>query len=124
MMKLLCSITLCLLINNAERESSMEQVLSERSKVNSYASHINPQWVRLLHLLEMNVQYERCEGTELFTSDGRRILDFLSGFCLYNAGHNRPAIIAALKYELDKKGPFMQQTLVPILAGEAAKRLC
>jgi ornithine--oxo-acid transaminase len=102
----------------------MEQAVSEGSKTGSYASHINPQWVRLLDLLQMNVQYERCEGTELFTSDGRRILDFLSGFCVYNAGHNHPSIIAALKDELDKKGPVMLQSHVPELAGMAAQRLC
>jgi len=27
-------------------------------------------------LLEMNVRYQRCVGAELFTSDGRRIVDF------------------------------------------------
>jgi hypothetical protein len=41
-----------------------------------YAQHVNPQWVRLLDVLQMNVRYERCRGAELFTSDGRRILDF------------------------------------------------
>ncbi len=102
----------------------MEQVLSQRSKIDSYSSHVNPQWVRLLDLLEMNVRYDRCEGTELFTSDGRRILDFLSGFCVYNSGHNHPTIIAALKDELDRKGPFMLQSHVPQLAGVAAQRLC
>jgi ornithine--oxo-acid transaminase len=35
--------------------------------------------VALLNLLDMNVEYERCLGCELFTADGRRILDFLSG---------------------------------------------
>ena len=44
-----------------------------------YARHVNPQWVRVLELLQMNVDYARCEGAELFTADGRRILDFLSG---------------------------------------------
>jgi len=102
----------------------MEQILTERSKADFYASHINPQWVRLLDLLQMNVKYEHCEGTELFTSDGRRILDFLSGFCVYNAGHNHPEIIAALKDELDKKGPMMLQSHVPELAGIAAQKLC
>ena len=70
-----------------------------------YAEHVNPQWVRLLNLLEMNVPCERCIGAELFTSDGRRILDFLSGYCVHNAGHNHPAIVAALKEELDRNGP-------------------
>ena len=62
-----------------------------------YQDHVNPQWVRLLRLLQMNVRYVRCTGTELFTEDGKRILDFLSGYCVHNAGHNHPAIIAALK---------------------------
>jgi ornithine--oxo-acid transaminase len=89
-----------------------------------YEKYVNPQWVALLNLLEMNVPYERCLGTELFTSDGRRILDFLSGYCVHNTGHNHPAIVQALKDELDLCGPGMLQTNVPALAGELAERLC
>ena len=55
----------------------------------------------------MNVRYERCLGSELFTADGRRILDFLSGYCVHNTGHNHPRISAALKDELDARGPAM-----------------
>jgi ornithine--oxo-acid transaminase len=71
----------------------------------------------------MNVQYERCTASELFTTDGRRILDFLSGYCVHNAGHNHPAIIAALKEELDRSGPGMLQSHVPQLAAQLAERL-
>jgi 4-aminobutyrate aminotransferase-like enzyme len=46
---------------------------------NRYAANVNPQWVRLLRLLQMHVSYERCEGAVLHTTDGRQILDFLSG---------------------------------------------
>jgi len=90
----------------------------------SYSNHVNPNWVRLLNLLEMNVRYVRCLGSELFTSDGRRILDFLSGYCVHNVGHNHPALIAALRDELEGCGPAMIQTHVPELAGELAERLC
>ncbi|MFN8008326.1 MAG: aminotransferase class III-fold pyridoxal phosphate-dependent enzyme [Terriglobia bacterium] len=90
----------------------------------SYAHHVNPQWARLLDLLQMNTQYARCSGAELFTSDGRRILDFLSGYCVHNAGHNHPHIIAAIKDELDQYGPTMLQSHVSDLAGELASRLC
>ena len=90
----------------------------------AYSKHVNPQWVKLLSLLEMNVSYERCLGAELFTTDGRRILDFLSGYCVHNTGHNHPAIIDALKDELDRSGPVMLQSNVPELAGELASRLC
>src|SRR5882762_125421 len=89
-----------------------------------YSAHVNPQRVRLLNVLEMYIRYERCIGMELFTSDGRTILDFLSGYCVHNIGHNHPSVIAALKAELDRQGPAMLQSHVPELAGELAVRLC
>jgi ornithine--oxo-acid transaminase len=72
----------------------------------------------------MNVSYDRCSGAELFTSDGRRIVDFLSGYCVHNTGHNHPEIIDAIKAELDRCGPAMLQSHVPELAGELAGQLC
>lgn len=88
-----------------------------------YQDCVNPQWVRLLNLLDMNARYERCVGAELLTADGRRILDFLSGYCVHNTGHNHPRIIAELQGELDRRGPAMLQSHVPELAGELARRL-
>jgi ornithine--oxo-acid transaminase len=89
-----------------------------------YADHVNPQWVRLLDVLQMNVRYAGCNGVELFPEEGGRLLDFLSGYCVHNAGHNHPHIIDALKQELDRSGPAMLQSHVPELAGELAGRLC
>lgn len=89
-----------------------------------YETHVNPQWVRLLDLLDMNRQYATCRGVELTTVDGERILDFLSGYCVYNTGHNHSRIIEALKEELDRNGPVMLQSHVPELAGELGTRLC
>ena len=85
---------------------------------------VNPQWVALLNLLDMNVAYERCSGCELFTKSGHRILDYLSGYCVHNTGHNHPYIVEALKEELDRSGPAMLQSPVPARAGELAERLC
>ena len=89
-----------------------------------YAKSVNPQWVRLLDVLQMNVPFAHCEGAELFRTDGKRVLDFLSGYCVHNTGHNHPRIISALKEELDRSGPVMLQSNVPELAGELAGRLC
>ena len=89
-----------------------------------YEESVNPHWVRLLNLLQMNAKYARCSGAELFTSEGRRILDFLSGYCVHNTGHNHPRIVAALHDELEKNGPAMLQSHVPELAGELAVALC
>ena len=89
-----------------------------------YQDRVNPQWVRLLDVLQMNARYTRCEGTELFTDDGRLILDFLSGYCVHNVGHNHPAVIAAIREELESCGPAMIQTHVAERAGELAEKLC
>src|SRR6202790_1220347 len=89
-----------------------------------YAQNVNPEWVRLLDLLQMNVRYERCLGTELFVEDGRRVLDFLSGYCVHNIGHNHPDVVRALQAELERCGPAMIQTHVADLAGELAAKLC
>ncbi|MGD0793795.1 MAG: aspartate aminotransferase family protein [Terriglobales bacterium] len=94
------------------------------TSTSNYKEYVNPQWVALLNLLGMNVEYERCLGCELFTRDGRRVLDFLSGYCVHNTGHNHPHIIQALQDELNKCGPTMLQSHVPEIAGELARRLC
>ena len=108
-------------IQTSRREFMPQSAVSSRS---SYAEFVNPQWVRLLELLDMDVHYERCAGVELFSEDGDRYLDFLSGYCVHNTGHNHPRILQALKDELDRSGPAMLQSHVPELAGELAQRLC
>ena len=100
------------------------QAARVNSPPSAYEQSVNPHWVRLLNLLQMNAKYARCSGAELFTSDRRRVLDFLSGYCVHNAGHNHPRIVAALHDELEKNGPAMLQSHVPELAGELALALC
>ena len=102
----------------------MKPAVAVVSSNSRYAERVNPQWVRFLNLLDMNVRYERCVGADLWTEDGDRYLDFLSGYCVHNAGHNHPRIIEALKEELDRSGPAMLQSHVPDLAGQLAERLC
>src|SRR6202162_4235547 len=105
--------------------TSNAAVLAEGSSATSnYYDYVNPQWVTLRNLLGMNVEYERCLGCELFSKDGQRILDYLSGYCVHNIGHNHPYVIQALKDEMDRCGPAMLQSHVPELAGELARRLC
>ncbi len=95
-----------------------------RDFCDAYAQYVNPQWVKLLDLLRMNVRYERCTGAELHTAGGRTILDFLSGYCVHHTGHNHPHIVAALTAELARRGPAMLQSHVPELAGQLAAELC
>jgi ornithine--oxo-acid transaminase len=94
------------------------------SAASEYATHVNPRWTSLLDLLQMNVTYEHCIGAELFTDDGRHFLDYLSGYCVHNIGHNHPHLVEALKKEIDHCGPLMLQSHVPKMAGELAAKLC
>lgn len=97
---------------------------SETAGRRAYSEYVNPQWARLLSLLEMDTEYVECRGEKLRTADGRIILDFLSGYCVYNAGHNHPYLVDALHRELDTRGPSMLQSHVAATAGELAQKLC
>ena len=92
--------------------------------VTLYREHVNPQWCRLLDVLGMNVRYTRCRGSVLHTDDGRQVLDFFSGYCVHNTGHNHPHVVQALEEELRREGPAMVQSHVPDLAGQLAAELC
>jgi len=99
-------------------------VASTMSGQVAYSEHVNPQWARLLNLMEMNAEYVECRGEKLRTSDGHTILDFLSGYCVHNLGHNHARVIEALHAELDSYGPAMLQSHVAASAGELAEKLC
>ena len=101
-----------------------EQEVSLSDDQRSYAEHVNPVWVRLLDALGMNVEYERCRGSELHTKDGRIILDCLSGYCVHNVGHNHPYVVSQLVAELQSGSPAMLQSNVVEEAGALGRVLC
>jgi ornithine--oxo-acid transaminase len=80
--------------------------------------------VKLVNLLQMNLHYTRCTGAKLETAEGRTILDFLSGYCVHNTGHNHPYIVQQLIRELQSDGPGMLQSNIVERAGELAEALC
>jgi ornithine--oxo-acid transaminase len=81
-------------------------------------------WVKLLDAVGMNVRYTHCSGSELYTADGRTILDCLSGYCVHNVGHNHPFVVAELVAELQSQSPSMLQSNVVKEAGTLAQMLC
>ena len=107
----------------AELLQSEPDLSAPASADSAYRAFVNPEWVRLLSLLGMNVKYRRCLGTELHTEDGRVLLDFLSGYCVHNTGHNHPYIVEALVHELQASGPAMLQSHIAYSAGALAERL-
>ncbi len=90
----------------------------------SYARHVNPIWVKLLDALGMNVQYTHASGAELYTRQGRTILDCVSGYCVHNVGHNHPHVVSELVAELQSQSTSMIQSNVVEKAGALASILC
>jgi ornithine--oxo-acid transaminase len=107
-----------------ESERHQEAATSRAEHQAAYVAHVNPIWAKLLDVLGMNVQYTHASGAELYTMDGRTILDCLSGYCVHNAGHNHPYIVAQLIAELQGQSPAMLQSNVVESAGELARTLC
>jgi ornithine--oxo-acid transaminase len=108
-----------------DKQSANDQASdTELADIRSYSEHVNPIWVKLLDVLGMNVQYTHCSGAELFTKDGRTILDCLSGYCVHNVGHNHPHVVAELVAELQSQSPAMLQSNVVHEAGALARALC
>ena len=95
-------------LSNMPTQTATAGAPSTVASASNYQEYVNPQSVTLLNMLGMNIEYERCFGCELFTKDGRRILDFLSGYCVHNIGHSHPYVIRALKDEMDTCGPAMR----------------
>ena len=88
-----------------------------------YSKYVNPQWVSMLTLLQMNVRCQRCYGAELLTEDGNVTLDFSSGYCVHDTEHNHSAIIDAIKDELDRGRLAVLLSHVLDLDGQPAHRL-
>jgi hypothetical protein len=66
-----------------------------------YPQNVNPQWVRLLDLLRMNVRYERCRGTELFVTFSENSLAMRAALATpgsFGEGRTGPGSIEAGKY--------------------------
>jgi ornithine--oxo-acid transaminase len=102
----------------------MNQHTERHEGYENYEEYVNPQWARLLQIMKMDARYKSCNGAELTTENGLNILDFLSGYCVYNVGHNHPRLIAELRGEIDRCGPTMLQSHVSPMAGDLARRLC
>ena len=65
---------------------------------------------------------ERAEGAHLFTVDGRDVLDFGSGIGVVNLGHRHPAVLAAVRAQVDRLWHTSVTTLNPPII-EAAEAL-
>jgi ornithine--oxo-acid transaminase len=104
---------------------SVRDLLAERSgeELDLYARTVNPQFVKLLRTISFDRRWVRAEGAYLYDADGRRFLDMLGGFGMFNVGRNNPRVRAALIEALELETPGSVQLGVSPLPGLLAEAL-
>jgi acetylornithine/N-succinyldiaminopimelate aminotransferase len=70
----------------------------------------------------MGLEVERAEGCHIFTTDGKKYVDLISGISVSSLGHRHPAVIQAVKEQADRHlhvmvyGEFIQRPQVEFAA--------
>ena len=59
-----------------------------------YLAHTSP--------APIDIEVVRAEGIWLYGPDGERWIDFISGICVTNVGHNAPEVVAAVRAQSEK----------------------
>jgi putrescine aminotransferase len=72
-----------------------------QSVVNDYVEHVNPSLARLMSFAGFGVEVE-AEGCVLRDHEGREFLDFLGGYGVFTLGHRHPAVLNAVKDQLER----------------------
>lgn len=85
--------------------------------------YMNPQMPKVLRTLGFDADYVRAEGAYLFDRDGRRYLDFLSGFGVFAFGRGHPGIEQALRDVMELSLPNLVQMECAPLSGLLAEAL-
>lgn len=50
----------------------------------------------------LSIEIEKAEGMYMFSADGKKYLDLISGLSVNNLGHRHPAVVDAIKNQVDK----------------------
>jgi len=85
--------------------------------------YVNPQMPRVLRTIGFDADYVRAQGAYLFDRDGRRYLDFLSGFGVFALGRCHPGIEQALRDAMACSLPNLVQMECSPLSGLLAEAL-
>jgi acetylornithine/succinyldiaminopimelate/putrescine aminotransferase len=50
----------------------------------------------------MGLEIKRAEGSYIYTTDGKKYVDFISGIAVSSLGHRHPSVVQAVKRQVDK----------------------
>jgi ornithine--oxo-acid transaminase len=88
-----------------------------------YEAHVNPRLAKALRLIGFDRCYVKGSGPYLWDSNGRRYLDMLAGYGVFNTGRNHPAIRQALIDFMMADAASLVQMETPVLCGLLAREL-
>lgn len=88
-----------------------------------HRKYVNPQFVRVLEVIGYNRNYVSAQGAYLTDAKGVEVLDFLSGFGVYNIGRNHPHVAQVLHETIDAKTASLVQMDLGVLSGMLAEKL-
>lgn len=86
-----------------------------------YREHISPDLLRLLRITGFGALEMSAEGSWITDQTGRRYLDFSGGYGVFSLGHRHPAVVAAVKDQLDRIALSSRVFLNPLQAKLAEK---
>lgn len=69
--------------------------------------HLSQKQLFLKHLAQttdfpLSIEIEKAEGLYMYTPEGKKYLDLISGISVSNIGHRHPKVVEAIKNQLDK----------------------
>lgn len=69
--------------------------------------HLSQKQLFLQHLAQttdfpLSLEIEKAEGLYLYTPEGKKYLDLISGISVSNVGHRHPKVVSAIKDQVDK----------------------
>ena len=88
-----------------------------------YARYVNHRFARVVELIGFDKVFSRAEGAWVWDQDGRKYLDFLGGYSVFNVGRNHPRVKRALIDWLERDGASMVQMECSPLAALLGEQL-
>lgn len=88
-----------------------------------HEQHMNPRFVKTLSTIGFDKCYTKAEGQYLWDTEGRRYIDMLAGYGVFNFGRNNPEIRQALVDFMGMDYPSLVQMEAPLVSGLLAKAL-
>jgi ornithine--oxo-acid transaminase len=88
-----------------------------------YEAHVNPRFARALRIIGFDRAYVRGQGAYLWDDKGRKYLDMLAGYGVFNIGRNHPVVKQALRDVMEADVSSLVQMETPLLCGVLAGEL-